>query len=77
MLLPRLLAAGAVEFFRRLPPLVILLLTFFIGERQRVDLTLFQVALIGLSLVATASLSEIIRGGVMAVHRTQWDAPSR
>jgi len=73
MLVPRVLAFAVVEFFRRLPPLVVLLLAFFIANLARIDLSLFHVALIGLSLVATASLSEIIRGGVLSVDRTQWD----
>jgi polar amino acid transport system permease protein len=74
MLVPRVLAFVVVEFFRRLPPLVVLMLGFFIANFARANLSLFNVALIGLSLVATASLSEIIRGGILSVHRTQWDA---
>ena len=74
MLAPRALAYAVVEFFRRLPPLVVLLLTFFTAGLARTELSLFHVALIGLSLVATASLSEIIRGGILSVHPAQWDA---
>jgi polar amino acid transport system permease protein len=74
MALPRALAFGFTEFFRRLPPLVVLLLVFFIAGLGKVDLSLFKVALIGLSLVATASLAEIIRGGIASVHQNQWDA---
>ena len=74
MAVPRTLAWAGTEFFRRLPPLVVLLLAFFTANLIRIDLSLFQVALIGLSLVATASLSEIIRGGVLSVHRNQWDS---
>jgi len=74
MLVPRALAYAVVEFFRRLPPLVVLLLAFFTANLARTELSLFHIALIGLSLVATASLSEIIRGGVLSVHHTQWDA---
>ena len=74
MALPRALAFLTVELFRRLPPLVVLMLAFFTASLTRTDLSLFHVALIGLSLIATASLSEIIRGGVLSVHRTQWDA---
>ena len=71
---PRILAWALTEFFRRLPPLVLLLLAFFVAGLTRIDLSLLQVALIGLSLVATASLAEIIRGGVLSVHRNQWDS---
>lgn len=74
MLLPRMLAFLIVEIFRRLPPLVVLMLAFFSASLTSTDLSLFQVALIGLSLTAMGSLSEIIRGGVLSVHQTQWDA---
>lgn len=70
----RAVAFLLVEFFRRLPPLVVLMLAFFTASLARTELTLFQVALIGLSLVAAASLAEIVRGGVLSVNRTQWDA---
>jgi polar amino acid transport system permease protein len=74
MAVPRACAWAFVEFFRRLPPLVVLLLAFFSAGLLRVNLSLLQVALIGLSLVATASLSEIVRGGIASVHSNQWDA---
>ncbi|MEJ1975063.1 MAG: ABC transporter permease subunit [Acetobacteraceae bacterium] len=74
MAIPRACAWAFVEFFRRLPPLVVLLLAFFTAGLVRVDLTLLQVALIGLCLVATASLSEIVRGGIASVHPNQWDS---
>ncbi len=74
MLAPRWLAFIVVEFFRRLPPLVVLMLGFFIANFAGITLSLFTVALIGLSLIAAASLSEIIRGGILSVHQTQWDA---
>lgn len=71
---PRAAAWAFVEFFRRLPPLVVLMLAFFTASLIRLDLSLFAVALIGLSLVATASLSEIVRGGIASVHPNQWDS---
>lgn len=74
MAIARACAWAFVEFFRRLPPLVVLLLAFFIAGLIRVNFSLLQVALIGLSLVATASLSEIVRGGIASVHPSQWDS---
>ncbi len=74
MAVPRACAWAFTEFFRRLPPLVVLMLGFFIAGMGGVDVSLFQVALIGLSVVATASLAEIVRGGVASVHQTQWDS---
>ncbi len=74
MAVPRAFAWAFTEFFRRLPPLVVLMLAFFGASVARVDLTLFQVALIGLCLIATASLAEIVRGGIVSVHPNQWDS---
>lgn len=74
MAVPRGCAWGFTEFFRRLPPLVVLMLGFFIAGLSGMDLSLFRVALIGLSVVATASLAEIVRGGVASVHSNQWDS---
>lgn len=63
-----------VEFFRRVPPLVVLFLVFFSFSILNLDIPRFAVALIGLCLISTAFIAEIIRAGFEAVHRNQWDA---
>jgi len=74
-LMPARVAAWAfVEFFRRVPPLVVLLLVFFASNLLRGQISLFGIAMIGLCLVATASLTEIIRGGIESVHPAQWES---
>jgi len=74
-LLPARIAAWIfVEFFRRVPPLVVLLLAFFATNLLRGQISLFGIAMIGLCLVATASLTEIIRGGIESVHLAQWES---
>lgn len=63
-----------VEFFRRVPFLVTLMLAFFVFQMSGADLSLFTVATISVCLIASAFLSEIIRAGFESVHRNQWDA---
>ncbi len=70
----RWLAILFVETFRRVPFLVTLMLVFFAFQLSGADLPLFVVAAISVSLIASAFLSEIIRGGFDSVHRNQWDA---
>jgi len=60
--------------FRRVPFLVTLLLVFFVCQSMNADLSTLVVALITTGLIATAYLSEIIRGGLESVHADQWQA---
>ncbi len=74
MLLPlRILSVLFIEVFRRTPFLVTLMMVFFVFQIARLDISLFGVALISVCLIATAFISEIIRGGFESVHQTQWD----
>ena len=70
----RWLAVLLVETFRRVPFLVTLMLVFFAFQLSGADLPLFWVAAISVSLIASAFLAEIIRAGLLSVHRNQWDA---
>lgn len=63
-----------VEFFRRVPVLVILMIVFFIFNISQLDISLFSVALIAMFLIAAAYIAEIIRAGFDSVHPTQWQA---
>lgn len=74
-LLPlRLAAIGFTELFRRVPFLVTLMLCFFGFQATGADVPLFVVAAVTVTLIAAAFLGEIIRGGLNAVHRNQWEA---
>lgn len=74
-LLPlRVLSIAIVEIFRRVPPLVVLLLVFFAFALAKTGLPPFVVALVALCLIATAFIAEIIRGGFDSVHQAQWEA---
>ena len=66
------LAWAYVEFFRRIPPLVVLFLVFFSFNVLKIDLDLYFVALIGVCLISTAFMAEIIRAGIESVHSNQW-----
>jgi polar amino acid transport system permease protein len=72
LIAPRALAWAYVEFFRRLPPLVVLFLVFFSFNVLGIDLHLYYVALIGICLISTAFMAEIIRAGIDSVHANQW-----
>jgi polar amino acid transport system permease protein len=63
-----------VELFRRVPFLVTLLLVFYGTQVMGLDISLFFIAIIGVCLIATAFISEIVRAGFDAVHANQWDS---
>ena len=74
-LLPlRLLLIGLTESLRRIPPLVVLFLVFFGFSLFEIDIAPFAVALIALTLIATAFIAEIVRSGFRSIPREQWDA---
>lgn len=70
----RLLGIGFVETFRRIPFLVTLMLVFFAANVFKLDIPLFTIALVAVSLIASAYLAEIVRAGIDSVHRSQWDS---
>ncbi len=74
-LLPaRLAAVLYVETFRRIPFLVTLLLVFFGFRFLHLDLNAFLVSAVAVAMISSSYLAEIIRAGIEAVHKTQWDA---
>lgn len=68
--------AGAtyVNVIRSLPLLIILFFTFYGLPALGVYVTPFVAAMIGLTIVTTAYLSEDLRGALMAVPRGQYEA---
>ncbi len=75
LLLPlRLVAIGYVEFFRRIPFLVILFIVLFVIEPLIPGTSLFGIATVSVCLLSTAFMSEIIRAGLESVPRTQVEA---
>lgn len=70
----RWLAIAFTEFFRRVPFLVTLMLTFFVFQFSGLNVSTFTVGAVTVLLIAAAFLAEIIRGGLQSVHKNQWDA---
>ena len=62
-----------VQVFRRTPFLVTLMIVFFSFEILDLDVSIFAVAVVGVCLIASAFIAEIIRGGFESVHHNQWD----
>jgi polar amino acid transport system permease protein len=63
-----------VEFFRRIPFLVILFIVLFAAQAVSPTISLFGIAAISICLLSTAYLSEIIRAGIESVPRPQVEA---
>lgn len=72
--LPRFFAISYVEFFRRVPFLVTLMLVFFFFQVFKLDVTVFTVAAITVFLISASYIAEIVRAGFESVHAAQWEA---
>jgi polar amino acid transport system permease protein len=70
----RFLGAAYVEFMRNTPLLVLLYLVYFGLPQLGLRLSGFQAALIALTINSGAYMTEILRGGLMAVPRGQYEA---
>jgi len=76
----RWIGAGYVEFFRNTPLLVQLFFLFFglpvLGIRLSQDtfVTIFWIAIIGMSLYHGAYMGEVIRGGLLGIDKGQIEA---
>ncbi|MBS7544097.1 amino acid ABC transporter permease [Ancylobacter oerskovii] len=68
------IAFAFTEIFRRVPFLVTLMLAFFVFQMFFANTPLFVVAAVTTTVIAAAFLAEIIRGGLLSVHRNQWEA---
>lgn len=74
-LLPlRILLVAYVEVFRRIPFLVLIFLVLFGTRALGLRMSLFWVASITVTIMATAFIAEIVRAGYESVHRTQWES---
>ena len=70
----RLVVIAYVEFFRRIPFLVILYLVLFFIQAISPDVSLFAIATVGICLLSIAYTSEIVRAGFESVPRQQVEA---
>ena len=67
----RLAGIAYVEFFRRIPFLVILFIVLFVIEPMIPGASLFVIATVSVCLLSTAFLSEVIRSGLESVPPQQ------
>jgi polar amino acid transport system permease protein len=74
MLPLRVLVIAYIEVFRRIPFLVILFLALFAVQALKLDVSLTGIALIGICVIGTAFLSEIVRAGFESVSWQQREA---
>lgn len=70
----RVVAVAYVEVFRRIPFLVVTYLVLFFVSALIGDVSLFGIAVIAITIYATAYTADIIRGGVESVPRQQLEA---
>lgn len=70
----RWVSRSAVELVRGIPPITWLFLIFFGLPLQHITFSPVIAAIVGLSLIATAYISEIYRAGFLAIPRGQWEA---
>lgn len=70
----RIVVITYIEFFRRIPFLVILYLVVFFIQAFVSNASLFTIAVVAICLYATAYTAEIIRAGLESVPRQQVEA---
>ncbi len=70
----RVVCITYVEFFRRIPFLVIVYLVLFFIQALTPSASLFTIAVIAICLYAVAYTADIIRGGLESVPQTQVEA---
>lgn len=70
----QMLSGAYIELFRNVPPLVHLFFIYFALPRVGIVLSSFTSGLIGLSLYHAAFVAEILRAGIEAVGRPQFEA---
>lgn len=63
-----------VDIFRSLPPLVLLVFIFYGLPFLGINLSNFLSAVLALVLNGSSYYAEIVRGGIAAIPRGQWDA---
>ena len=70
----RAVAFAYCLLLRRVPFLVTLMLVFFASQWTGANLPTMAVALVSATMIASAYLGEVVRGGLISVHAHQWEA---
>lgn len=68
------IASFYVEVIRGTPLLLQLVYIYYVLPTMGLNLNAFSAAVLGLTLNYTAYMSEVYRGGILAVPRNQWEA---
>ena len=63
-----------IDVLRGIPPVVLLFVVYFGVGTGVIKLSSLAAAVIGLGLIAAGYLAEIYRGGLLAVHRGQFES---
>lgn len=71
--LPRSLGTSYVEFFRNVPPIVIVFFAYFALPSLGLELSAFASVVVGVGLYGGAMIAEIIRSGIASVPRGQYE----
>jgi putative glutamine transport system permease protein len=69
----RALGAAYVEFFRNIPPIVIIFFFYFALPNLGIQLSAFGSVAFGVGLYGAANMAEVIRSGIAAVDRGQFE----
>jgi His/Glu/Gln/Arg/opine family amino acid ABC transporter permease subunit len=72
----RFLIASYVEILRNVPLLVVLYIVYFAAPTIGLRMSSFSSALLALTLNSAAYMTEILRAGLIAVHKGQFEAAS-
>jgi polar amino acid transport system permease protein len=70
----RVLAGFVIDLARGIPPIVWLLFIFFGLPVLKIRMNPLEAGILGLGVVSAGYLAEIFRGGLLAVHRGQFEA---
>lgn len=70
----RLLSRFVIDVLRGIPPVVFLFVLYFGVSIGAVKLSPLQAGFVGLGLIAAGYMAEIYRGGLLAVHKGQFES---
>lgn len=74
ILAARVVMIALIAVIRSIPPIVWLFLIFFGVGAELIQLSPIATAIAVFGVIATVNMAEIYRGGMIAIHRGQWEA---
>ena len=70
----RVIAVALISLVRAVPPIVWIFIIFFGLGTGTLSVSPFAACLVGFGLIAATNMAEIYRGGLISIHRGQWEA---